>query len=57
MCEDINGTCDSLILETLFPEGGEGENAVGVTVQVVQEGLMLRGVDLVTVDPDLEGAG
>ena len=57
MGENINGARDSLLLQALLPEGCEGENAVGIAIQIVEEGLVLRGVDLVAVDPDLEGAG
>ncbi len=57
MQNDINGASDTLVLEALLPVGREGEDTVGVAVQDIQVGLELGGVDLVAVDPDLEGAG
>ena len=53
--EDVNGTRDTLVLQNLLPIRGEGEDAVGVPIENVQELLGLHGIDLVAVDPDLEG--
>lgn len=52
--KDIYGTCDTLILETLFPVGREGKNTVCITVENIQIALKLCVLDLVYVDPDLE---
>ena len=54
MEEHVDGASDALVLQGLLPIGGEGEDAVGIAIENVQELLGLHGVDLVTVDPDLE---
>jgi len=54
--QDINGARDTLVLEALLPIGREGEDAVSVAVQHIQIHLELGRIDLVYVDPDLEGA-
>ena len=57
MQNDIDGASDALVFQTLLPVRREGEDTVRVAVQDIQVGLELRGIDLVAVDPDLEGAG
>ena len=54
--QDINGARDTLVLEALLPIGREGEDAISIAVQHIQIHLELGRVDLVDVDPDLEGA-
>ena len=53
---DIDGASDALVFQTLLPVRREGEDTVRVAIQDIQVGLQLGGVDLVAVDPDLEGA-
>ena len=52
----INGTSNSLVLDALLPEGRECKDTVGITVDDIQIHLELRRVDLVNINPDLEGA-
>lgn len=57
MEENINRACNTLILQALLPEGGEGENAVNIAVEHIEVRLGLGGVYLVAIDPQLEVPG
>ena len=54
--ENIYRARDTLVLQTGLPEGRECENAVGVAIENVEESLGLHRIDLIAVDPELEGA-
>ena len=54
--QHVNRTGDTLVLDALLPEGREGEDTIRITVDDIQIHLQLCRIDLVNVNPDLEGA-